>query len=533
MEFHKKPWVDENGKLNKGRSLVMAGDVVLLDGDLLIESRNRPGHFIPRVHYEYIPWELRDRETFGISAAEWMFSDQDSINTRASQVQYARHVFGNPKIMAPEGCDFTYAGFSNTGYSSDIWYYRPGPGGEKPETYGGMQLGQAWVTEENLDLESINRRLGVVDVEMGNAPKDVTAASALMYMGEKASEGRVPRLTRIREAKKRLYKHQLELMNEFYREERFFHVRDRNDRWSVKWFLGTDLAGQTNVQLEDEAVYDEKMFRRESIKEGINLGTIIPDTASAKRKINQALNIPNDINEEQNLQVEQAEDEWIRWFEEEIAPAVSKRLDYHNIHYQAHSLSLMSEHAWKIKRGADWGQVELALEGWEEQFNALMEMEAMLKMNPPPPEPPVPMPDPLTGQVDPRMAEIAVQQWEQQVQAKEKIDALPKALELRILQLKTNLVMQSGIIDPQDQERAEAIEFLLRFDAHMEAHYRLATGQATAAASGVQIPAAPGGVESPTGMMPEPAMPMAPPAPGPGAGTGAQTASGGGGPVES
>jgi hypothetical protein len=529
-EWHKKPWIEydektKERKLNRGRSIIIAGNpaVVLLDGDYMIESKLKPGKLIPRVHYEYIPWELRDREMFGISASEWMFSDQDSINTRKSQVEYARHIFGNPKLFAPEGCELTSAGMANTGYSSDIWTYRPGPAGEKPEALSGMQLGQAWVTEASIDLDAINRRIGVAEIEGGDAPKDVTAASALMYLGEKSAETRKPRIQRIREAKKRIYSHQLELIHEFYRDERFYHVQDQNDKWGVKAFKGTDLANQTNVQLEDEAVYDERMFRRESIKEGIELGTIIPDSAAAKRKVNKALDIPLDVNETQNLQVSAAEDEWLAYVEEQIAPAVKPRQDYHAIHFQAHDLAFTSEIGKKYMRQADWNQVCLAIEGWEKDFEQILEMEASLELNPPSPEPPVPMPDPLTGVVSPDAHAHAVMVWQSRIQAKQQIDAMPRAMELRILQVKKNLLAESGV--EIGDERAATIDFLLRFDAHIEAHYRLAKGQAEAAATGEQIPAAPGGVESPSGMLPEPAMPTVA---GAGAGQGGMTASGSG-----
>ena len=529
-EWHKKPWIEydestKERKLNRGRSIIIAGNptVVLLDGDYMIESKLKPGKLIPRVHYEYIPWEIRDREIWGISASEWMFSDQDSINTRKSQVEYARHIFGNPKIFAPEGCELTSAGMANTGYSSDIWTYRPGPAGEKPEPFSGMQLGQAWVTEASVDLDAINRRIGVAEIEGGDAPKDVTAASALMYLGEKSAETRKPRIQRIREAKKRIYSHQLELIHEFYRDERFYHVKDQNDKWGVKVFKGTDLSEQTNVQLEDEAVYDERMFRRESIKEGIELGTIIPDSAAAKRKVNKALDIPLDVNETQNLQVSAAEDEWLAYVEEQIQPAVKTRQDYHAIHYQAHDLAFTSDIAKKYMRAADWNQVCLAIEGWEKDFEQILEMEASLEMNPPTPEPPMPPPDLMGNPPTQEAVSHAIMIWQSRIQAKQQIDSMPKAMELRILQVKKNLLGQSGV--EMNDERMDAVEFLLRFDAHIEAHYRMAKGQADAAAMGEQIPAAPGGVESPTGMLPEPAMPTAA---GAGAGQGGMTASGSG-----
>jgi hypothetical protein len=58
-EYHKKPWLEQDPKtgkyaMNKGRSIVMAGDVLLMDGPLMMESRNEPGKFVERVKYDYV-----------------------------------------------------------------------------------------------------------------------------------------------------------------------------------------------------------------------------------------------------------------------------------------------------------------------------------------------------------------------------------------------------------------------------------------------------------------------------------------------
>jgi hypothetical protein len=513
-EWHKQPWLEEDPKtktfaLNRGRSIVMAGDTVLLDGDLMIESQINPGTYLPRVTYDWVAWEPRDRELFGISGSEWMFDDQDSINVRNSQVQYARHKFGNPNLLAPDGADLSFKGFADTGYSSDIWYYKSDPNNDKPERLSGEQLGPAWVQEENLDLDSIQRRMGTMEVEQGDAPKDVTAASALMFLGEKAAEGRKSRIMRYREFKRRMYKGILELIHEFYRDEHYYHVRDRNDRWAVRSFKGTDLLGQTNVQLEDESAYDLRMLRNEAIKEGLDRRIINADDFESKRRIARHLEIPMEINEDQNLQADAAEAESMAMLSDGEEPIIDQRLDYHLIHFQVHTLSLMNDRFRAMASACQWRRLKLALWDWEEQYEQIRATEMALKMNPPGDQPPQPEQSPSPEMDSPELKAMQdevyskqVDAWQRAKEAEAKIAAMPKAVELRLMNLWQGMLGQAGITVPPESQ--EQVSFLMRFEAHMQGHYLLAKQQAEAAQGGAQLPAAPGGDATATGMMPSP-----------------------------
>lgn len=536
-EFHKEPFlelVDGKVKKNLGRSIVMAGNVILLDADYLIPSETNPGEFIPRITYYSTPWELRDGELWGLSASELMFSIQDSFNTRRGQVEDARHRFGSPKLLAVDGMDLMYAGFTDTGYNSDIWYYRPveGASQQEPKPFGNDQMTQEWVQEEKLDLEAVAQITGTMDVEIGNVPSGVTAASAMMFMGEKASERRKTRVSRLLAMKRRIFTAILVMIHEKYREKRYYHVRGKNDRWGVKSFMGADLLNQTNVMVDEEPAYNLAQFKRESIKEGLTIyHTISADTDGAKRKINKALGIPTDINDDRNRQVELAEEEFMRFYEEGIRPVVKMREDVHQIHYETHVLDWLAEDASRIRDEVDWNQIELALWGWEEDYDALEAAEQDLKLNPIAAGPMKAMPGP-DGNVDPAAQQHADEMFAQRQQMAQQIAALPKAPELRmvIMWQKKLAGVQPPLFGPPqdptvqyDQERDQKVTQLFVWKAHFETHYRAAKAQAQAAAGGMMMPASPGGPETPAGMMPSGRGPVAP---GPGAGAGATTASG-------
>lgn len=524
--WFRKPWIEgETREKNHGVLVYMANNVMLSIGPLEVESQNRPGKYISRLHLDGVPWELRDKELFGLSGSELIFSEQDLINTERSQAVHARHLFGSPKIMAEEGMDLHFAGFTETRYDSDIWYYRPLTPGDKPFVFSGQEMGSGWERELQNDVGAINRTMGVTDVETGNAPKDVSAASALQYLGEKASERRKPRVARIRSMKRRVYKHQLEMIHEFYREERFYSVKGKNDRTSIRCFRGDDLMGQTNVMVEDEDSFDVRLVQRESLESGKNLGSFTVDTAVSKRRVNTILGLPLDINADQNRQVEQAQEEWIRYIEDGVEPAVDMRGDYHTIHFQCHQLDLETDEATLLKDEVDWNQVQLALYGWEEQLTALEGAEAMLKM----PDP-APKPDP-NGNISPDEVQHAVAEQQKRAQMRQMLEGMPRAPELRIAWLWDKILQGANIgwggpEGTPGADRRRTGMTLIRFGAHSEAHYRLSQATAMAGAAGVPMPAAPGGPSNAAGMMP--GGPGGPAAPAPGGGPTGSTASGDG-----
>lgn len=568
-EWHKQPWCEYNEqtkkvKLNKGRSLMMAGNVVLMDADYMFacedENGQPTGDAIPRKQYYMVPWEVREKEAFGMGAGEIIIPHQLIINTLLAQVTTTRHLWGSPKLLATEGTDLMYAGFADTGYNSDIYYYRPGDDGEPPKPFGNEQMDSQWTNEYNIYLDSIHRAVGTTEAESGGVPGGGAgdwSAQALMYLGEKSGERRKNRIDRMREAKKRAYKHMLQLIQEKYRETREYRVkRGASDRITLRKFKGSDLSGQVDVQFDDEPAYDTRLVRQAAVKDGMQMGTIVADSAIAKRRINREIGAPTDINEEQNKQVERAQNEWCLFYDEGINPAINPRADDHVIHAQQHTADLMGDEADKLMRDLDWSQIELALWGWDKDFDKLLQMEQMLEMNPPPPSPPQPPPQAPGVPVVPGQAEAAIAQWQHQVQAKQKIDAMPKALELRIFEFQQKWLERIGIFNippgppppptpsgtfdamgqpimvpaqvQVDTQRQDDVLRVLRMRAHAEGHFRMAEQKAAAAAMGAQSPAPPGGIETAHGMTPG-GPGGAQPGPGAGPGPGAATASGGGG----
>lgn len=511
--FTQKPKLEKQDgewKRNRGRLVIMADRVVLYDGDLLRESLNKPGEDIPLYHFDWAVWEERDREGFGVGMAELGFSQQDAINTTESQTMDARHRWLNPKLKVEDGVDISFQGGAGSSYSSDVLTYkRSSPETqEAPEILQGTTAPPAVWGEYDRHVEGLQRTLMQREVEGGAPPKDVTAFSALELLARKAAEGRTPRVERIRDMKQRRYKHQLQLMHEFYREKRYYHVRAKNDKWAVRSFMGADLMGQCTVLLEDEPVLDAGVAKREGISLGLQIGTVAADTAAAKRRINAHLQIPLDVNEDANNQVDAAEAEAIKWKDEDHEPVIDEDGDDQTIHWEVHKLDLGRQEWRELKEACRWSQVLLHVWGWKDELTKIEQQEAAFKLQPP--VAPVPEMAQIGGQA---ALDGATQVYQAQMAAMQQIQALPRPVELRIMHMWSQRLRAAGFLPTEDERLAFAKVF--RMEAHAAGHRWLAQKQAMAAMAGIPQPSAPGGAQGPTGMIPTPGQPVTPP---PGAG---------------
>lgn len=521
-EFHCGPYLDENGEFQRrGRSIVMANNVVLLDGDYLIPSRLDPERTIKRCVYLPVQWDLRDGLSWGLSCAELLMPTQVRINVRLSQVETVRHLWANPRILAEEGADLMFQGGAELGdYQGSVLIYRPQVGGEAPTLFPTVQLDGRWVEEHRIDVQNMKDNAGIQDADVGQPPgggSSPWAASALMFLGQRATIRRQDRLARIRDARQRLFSYILEVVHEFYREPRYYRVRGRNDRWDVKSFRGTDLLGQTSVVIDEQAVQDDVATRALIVGQAVSTGGLTPSSASDKRKINAYLGLPSDINEEENLQVEVAEEEWFAFRDEGTMPAVKVHDDSHQIHFQQHQADWLRDDCRQMRDEVDWNQVELALEGWEVEFDALLAKEAEFRVAPPSPQPP-PV---VFGPTGPTPESVAAQlQWRTDEVAAQVLASLPKALELRLHAVWLNTLEARLPELSADLQRFAVVEKLLRFHAHKIAHMRVMQQQMMGAAP---TPAPVAGPSTPEGTVPGLGQEAVP---GGGAGPGTGTAGG-------
>lgn len=469
FEYHEKP----SAKFPDGRSIIVAGTEVLLDGPFMMPSQTAPGQKFPRVHYDTAVWEPLPHQMWGMSMSELLFSLQDTINETRSMEEDNRTRMGMMGIIATRGADLQSRSWSDGGAAGKLYEYDPDPlnPNREPKPFLGLAM-PGWDKIIELAREAMDRIAGTNEIEGGGPPPGVTAALAMQILAEKSSERREPRIRRIREMLERVYAHGLTLMYHRYLEHRRMEFEDDDKQWKERAFKGIEINGQTRVRIDVEPAHDTKMQEQQRIQDAItNLPGMynLQDPAVADR-IAEKLGLPRDIGSTRGMQRENASRELCDYRDTGKAPVIDPGLDDHQAHYDQHGLDFAAEEWLDLEREAGWDDALLALWGWEQMWN--------------PPPPPV-MVDPVTQlplPMPPQPPSLLMQ-----VQG-----LFPQtfALELQLFQGFKLLLAQRGW-SPQTPEQAQALDIVLRMRAHNEGHKMLAQGAITQAHSGAPVIAAP------------------------------------------
>lgn len=482
--YVKKPWreevFDDSGKcvglkLNRGRLIIMGGDVLLFDGDFLIESKTHPGTFIPRIHLDYASNEARSggREFDGMSMSERLFDACEDGNEIHSQIQDARVHEGSPRLRVTRGMNLEYE-HSATAGSIEVWDPDPLAPDKEPKEVGNNLLNPAVYNELNDIVNYIARSASLTETERGTPPAGITAALALQFLQEQSGEQRRPRIRAIREMLMRVFSHGLQLCHELVREPREYWTRDEKGAWAEKVWRGMDLEGQTDVQIDPEPDHDSDLQRQQRILDFVK--DIMNNIKDPKlmRKVAKKTHVDEDLFVEDNLQEETAERELIEWLEFDQEPVIDDDLDSHQAHYEQHGVDVMREQFRDLEDLAGWDKALPYLSNWQGMFL---------------PQPnPVSVPDPMTGQPMPGQMLPGLDGKLSQPNPQTGAPGIP-SLELRILKTWDLKLAQGGYQPEPGQE--EALAKVKRFRAHMAAHKIIGERQQQAAAGGAQIMAAP------------------------------------------
>jgi hypothetical protein len=386
MEWHKKPWMermeDENGnvsfRLNEGRSIILAGNVILLDAPYLMTSPSDPSKKVARTQVDYIPWEVKDggRYLQGMGLWELLFDPQDNANEIRSQAQSVRQRMALPLYVALKSHNLEIA--LRDGVPGRIAFIDVDPEAPHvlPQVINNTTIADGAWKELQDTVSSLEKYAGNVDVEKGTVPPNVSAALAIQYLKTYAGEKREPRIARIKEALRRTWKHGLDLMASFYLEPREMQYENQlgEERWTA--IQGMDVQGETNITVESEADFDDKARNQELVMNLVERGVIQPgqDPVLA-REVARILEAPESLFEVQNLQRDGAAREYVEFVEKRMIPVVDPTAEDHLIHFQQHGLDAQSDWFKNLEEQADWhGALKILGADWDLNLQQVMMM---------------------------------------------------------------------------------------------------------------------------------------------------------------
>lgn len=463
-----------------GRMIVMAGNIVLVDDDLYLPA-DKPGcDPIPRVKFAIARAFPKDGELVGQGFVAHAASLQNQINMAKSQVIDTRERHGVAGVLVTRGMKLTSPGWLKAFVGRVLqWEQDPQFPTATPQMLDTKLMDAGIWKEIEYNEGAIQRILGTMDAEIGNAPKGVTAYSALALLGEKASERRQQREKELIDAFEEVFQHQLLLMQRYYREPRAYKVKGSHG-WERKEFLGADLSGETGVKVREQPSYDVKTAEREALTAALQIPAFqqLLTSHSALRETGKVLGVPLAVLDQNNKQQDAAQGKCSDYLREGKVPVVDENLDSHPIYFETYGNFLLTEDGQELAKAAGWESVIPVLAGWQQelqQLNAAIAMvEALNAQNAQPAMPGMPPPPPPM--------EIPVRP--------------PKLLQEAILWSWNGKLQKASLPDPltgapptNPVQMTPALQAFLGFRAAFEAHHMLAEGTAGQLSGPAPMPA--------------------------------------------
>ena len=251
--------------------LVMAGPL-----DTEITAGSQQGKkFLPLAYFKFdtIPGRL-----WGKTRMDDMIPLQIFRNTIEANLRLTTQRMGNPIWLDPKGSGIT----GLTGEPGQKVTYNPvsmgGTNFAKPERIPAelSNFGPLLQMMNKCD-DSMERVSGTFFLQGGDTPPGVTAASALAYLGERASKSMSPLMHEWAKGWKRWEEQSLEIVRDKWTDERMRVVAGRNRKWEIQKFSSVDLRGAVNIRINYEGLQPKSLAtERATIGQLIQMGILEP-----------------------------------------------------------------------------------------------------------------------------------------------------------------------------------------------------------------------------------------------------------------
>jgi len=531
--------------LEKGAHFVRVGDEVARR-ELCVEVEGESGfRLVPRVKYHFARFKRMPGNFWGRSFVDDMIPLQRRLNELDAQVIDLRER-GIPTVWLPEGAE-VYTRDDQTGSLRMVNYDGVSPTWTPKEAVmNGIPLTGSVYSEERAQILRDMQALGSPqDIEMGQAPGAVKTTSGLMLLSEEASRKRAPRERAMLKLYEGVFEHFLQMTWAFRKEDASYEVQREGKVYEQESYKGTDLLGDIRVEMAARVGYDQTLYNKEATAEALTLGLYKLTDPAAVDKCLDLMKLPKDVNENQTLQIERANQVWSKFMKEREIPNIDPTLHDPLTWFAVLGKRWHEDDAYILQRRCGWNDLLPAIVSWPEKLAETLAQEAITK--------------PIYGKIPPEQwpqvyeqgsqlvaqATAAYQQAQatfsqtaaavppgamppqppmappmQEFPAPPPQGFLPDAMEQKVYTIFRRMLPDfdqalaaahsalalSEIVKPSDKAmQAVELDMVLKMRAVIEAFRLMATGQM---ATGGMIPPTPGA---------QPGAPGAPPTPTPGA----------------
>lgn len=362
----------------QGRSLIIVGSTVLENGPLYKTVQLATGESVtaPSTCYSAARYKIRHGEFWGQGLVDDLISPQNQVNGIKAQTIEARERMGSPNLFVPEDSELNGPEWYQQYGSGRIMRYTPSAinPGAKPEVFGGEAMPPETFRELEMAMDAITKVSGPQDIEVGEAPRNISTTSGLQLLGEQAERRRAPRERALTSMYEKIWSHQLQLLWAFRTETDTYDVADDSGSWEEKQFDRTFISGQTKVEIEKQAHVDKSLYQREGTREAQADGLYVLNNQAAIKKILEYRGLPTDVNDDLNRQVDIAKQQWVDFMDESVIPVIDESLDDFKIRFNVLGTFLLTDEGKRLEKAVGWSQILTKITGWEPE---LMQAEAI------------------------------------------------------------------------------------------------------------------------------------------------------------
>jgi hypothetical protein len=375
------------------------GPITLRDEPLFRPSKRKKGLQIPLVKIAGARLIVKDGEIQGQGIVRPNISPQNRVNMCFSQIVDTRQRGGVDGLLVPDDMQLTSGMFY--GFTGRVVRFRPSVSNPQyvPAFLRAHTMDQGVYQEIDRTIDRMQNRVGAQDADVGKAPRNVSAASAIQLLLEQVAVRRELREQEVTEAFREVFSHQLLLLAEFAIEPRQYRTEVQKGKWEYKTFSGQDLEGHTDVVVEEAAGYDAQAFEREAMIQALQMGVVQPTTPYSRREVLRVLGTSTRPLDEENVQISDAESKWYAFRDNQIIPVIDPDLDDHYLMFMVYGRFLKSNEGVQMAQEANWPQILTVISGWEDKLSKARQLDQKIRglmaaaQSPPsPPSPGLPGP---------------------------------------------------------------------------------------------------------------------------------------------
>lgn len=469
-----------SGDGDLGRMVHLVGNIVVVDDDLCVKAMDERGEeqVIPRVKLGIARFWRQDGELYGMPITRPLLSPQRRINMMFSQIIDSRER-NVDLILSTPGMKLRSPG-ATAGLHGSRLIFDPDPEHpEGPKFLPARTYDAAVYQEHDRTREYMREAVGAQDADLGKIPGNSNVPALLIKtLQDQVAIQREEREEELKDAFTEVYQHQMLLLQRFAREPRNYWVMGPGEQWEEKQFIGADLVGQTDIEIEEEASYDKDAYDKEMIIQADKMGVLPKNSPMAIYEILKSLGVSTKLAETQNVQIEDAARKWAMFKDQGLVPTIEPTQDAHDIKFNYYATALFGDDGIALKDKARWSEVVKALAGWEQTLQQAEMLDQQVRQwqktaSAPEAPPPISSGDPVSDMQAQAEAKIRQQGRQAAVMGLQSIGdpqpaMLPEAPEDKIFTVWTRMLQARQYPLQPDQ-----VPFL-RFESVVEGHRGLA-----------------------------------------------------------